>query len=140
MQFRVPQFIDIEDKLFGPLTFKQFVYLAGGAGLVFVIYKTIPLVFAIFLMIPVAGLAAALAFYKPNGKPFIFLFQSAIKYFTTNKLYVWKQKIKKVDKKDEETDNLLPPILPASSSSNLRDLSWSLDIEDNSLINNEEGE
>jgi hypothetical protein len=140
MQFRVPQFIDVEDKLFGPLTFKQFVYLAGGAGLVFVIYKTIPLIFAIFLMIPVAGLAAALAFYKPNGKPFIFLFQSAIKYFTTNKLYVWKQKIKKVDKKDEETDNLLPPILPASSSSNLRDLSWSLDIEDNSLINNEEGE
>ena len=140
MQFRVPQFIDIEDKLFGPLTFKQFIYLAGGAGLVFVIYKTIPLIFAIFLMIPVAGLAAALAFYKPNGKPFIFLFQSAIKYFTTNKLYVWKQKIKKVDKKDEETDNLLPPILPASSSSNLRDLSWSLDIEDNSLINNEEGE
>ena len=140
MQFRVPQFIDVEDKLFGPLTFKQFVYLAGGAGLVFVIYKTISLIFAIFLMIPVAGLAAALAFYKPNGKPFIFLFQSAIKYFTTNKLYVWKQKIKKVDKKDEETDNLLPPILPASSSSNLRDLSWSLDIEDNSLINNEEGE
>nr|HPI66783.1 PrgI family protein [Candidatus Paceibacterota bacterium] len=73
MQFRVPQFIDIEDKLFGPLTFKQFIYLAGGAGLVFVIYKTIPLVFAIFLMIPVAGLAAALAFYKPNGKPFIFM-------------------------------------------------------------------
>jgi hypothetical protein len=29
MQFRVPQFIDIEDKLFGPLTFKQFIYLAG---------------------------------------------------------------------------------------------------------------
>ena len=137
MQFRVPQFIDIEDKLFGPLTFKQFIYLAGGAGLVFVIYKTIPLIIAIFLMIPVAGLAAALAFYKPNGKPFIFMFQSAVKYFTTNKLYIWKQKIKKTGDKKEETGIPATSFIPTSSSGNLRDLSWSLDIQDDSLLNNE---
>ncbi len=33
MRFEVPQFIDVEDKIFGPFTFKQFLYLAGGAGL-----------------------------------------------------------------------------------------------------------
>ncbi len=137
MQFRVPQFIDIEDKLFGPLTFKQFIYLAGGAGLVFVIYKTIPLIIAIFLMIPVAGLAVALAFYKPNGKPFVFMFQSAVKYFTTNKLYIWKQKIKKGEDKKEEAEIPTTSFIPTSSSSNLRDLSWSLDIQDDSLTNNE---
>ena len=32
MRFEVPQFVDIEDKIFGPLTFKQFIYIAGGAG------------------------------------------------------------------------------------------------------------
>ena len=33
MMFSVPQFIDVEDKIIGPLTLKQFIYLAGGAGL-----------------------------------------------------------------------------------------------------------
>ena len=32
MRFQVPQFIEIESKIFGPLTFKQFIYLAGGGG------------------------------------------------------------------------------------------------------------
>jgi len=35
MRFEVPQFIDVEDKLFGPLTFTQFVYLAGSGGISF---------------------------------------------------------------------------------------------------------
>jgi hypothetical protein len=137
MQFRVPQFIDIEDKLFGPLTFKQFIYLAGGAGLVFVLYKTLPFFFAFLLIIPVAGLAVALAFYKPNGKPFIFLFQSAVKYFTSSKLYLWKKKQKKPEPKETEQGDSLSSIVPMSSSSNLRDLSWSLDIQDDSMINDE---
>jgi hypothetical protein len=137
MQFRVPQFIDIEDKLFGPLTFKQFIYLVGGAGLVFVLYKTLPFFFAFLLIIPVAGLAVALAFYKPNGKPFIFLFQSAVKYFTSSKLYLWKKKQKKPEPKETEQGDSLSSIVPMSSSSNLRDLSWSLDIQDDSMINDE---
>ncbi|TSC61742.1 MAG: SsrA-binding protein, partial [Parcubacteria group bacterium Athens0416_74] len=32
MQFQVPQFIEVEDKIVGPLTFKQFVFIAGGLG------------------------------------------------------------------------------------------------------------
>ena len=27
MQYQVPQFIEVEDKIFGPLTFKQFLYI-----------------------------------------------------------------------------------------------------------------
>jgi len=42
MRFKVPQFIDIEDKIFGPFSFKQFVYLAGGAGLCYIFFKTLP--------------------------------------------------------------------------------------------------
>ena len=42
MQFQVPQFIEIEDKIFGPLTFKQFIYLAGGGGLCFLLYTILP--------------------------------------------------------------------------------------------------
>ena len=33
MQFQVPQFIDVENKIIGPLSLRQFLYLAG-AGLI----------------------------------------------------------------------------------------------------------
>lgn len=135
MRFRVPQFIDVEDKLFGPFTFKQFVYLAGGIGLIFVVYKLLPFFIAIILILPIAGLSAALAFYKPNGKPFVFMLQSFIKYITSNKLYIWKQERKKTESAEEETP--LTSFVPMSSSSNLKDLSWSLDIQDESLIEEE---
>jgi len=69
MQFKVPQFLDIEDKIFGPFTFKQFVYLAGGAGLCFTLFKLLGLFLELIPILAVAGLALALAFYRPNNKP-----------------------------------------------------------------------
>ncbi len=132
MQFKVPQFIDIEDKLFGPFTFRQFVYLVGGAGMIFVIYKLLPLWIGIFLIIPVAGLAALLTFHKINNKPFIYYLQAAISYAVSSKLYVWKQRLaKNSDKKDEDI-NMPSKVstLPTLSSSKLKDLSWSLDVEE----------
>ena len=131
MQFKVPQFIDVEDKLFGPFTFKQFVYMAGGAGMVFVIYKLLPLWIGIFLILPVAGLAVLLTFYKINSKPFSFYLQAGMAYLFSNKLYVWKQRLVKHDDKKQDESEILPQAstIPMLSSSKLRDLSWSLDIQ-----------
>ena len=130
MQFKVPQFIDVEDKLFGPFTFKQFVYLVGGAGIIYVIYKVLPLWIGIFLIIPVAALSALLTFYKINNKPFSYYLQAAASYAISSKLYIWKQRLAKNSdpKKDAE---ILPEAstLPMLSSNKLRDLSWSLDIQ-----------
>ena len=42
MDYQVPQFIEVEDKLVGPLTFKQFVYLAGGAGICVILFVFLP--------------------------------------------------------------------------------------------------
>src|SRR6478736_2632887 len=95
MQFQVPQFIEVEDKIFGPLTFRQFVYLAGGAGLCFIIYRFVPFLFAILLILPVAAFSGALAFYKLNNKPFINVVQSWVKYSMESKLYIWKKEIPK---------------------------------------------
>ncbi|MFA6397993.1 MAG: PrgI family protein [Candidatus Paceibacterota bacterium] len=132
MQFQVPQFIDIEDKIFGPFTFKQFVYIGGGAGICFVVYKLLPLLPAILIIVPVAALAASLAFYKINGKPFIFILQAYIKYFFQNKLYIWKkakkQQVVDVVKKEEKKDE--KAYTPKLTGSKLEDLSWSLDILD----------
>jgi cellulose synthase/poly-beta-1,6-N-acetylglucosamine synthase-like glycosyltransferase len=131
MQFKVPQFIDIEDKLFGPFTFRQFAYLAGGAGASFVLYKALPLWLAIIFILPVIGLSLALVFYKINEKPFIFYLQAGVNYFVSNKLYIWKQRLAKPEvKKEEEITMPLVSIVPMTTENKLKDLSWNLDVKD----------
>ncbi|MEY2671898.1 MAG: hypothetical protein RL687_315 [Candidatus Parcubacteria bacterium] len=129
MQFKVPQFIDIEDKLFGPFTFKQFAYLAGGGGMIFLIYKTMPLWIGIFIMIPVAGLVLALVFYRINNQPFIYYIQAAITYALGNKLYIWKQRIQE---KNEDIDEEIKQtsVVPKMSQSKLKDIAWGLDMKE----------
>lgn len=135
MQFRVPQFIDIEDKLFGPFTFKQFVYLAGGGGLVFVLYKLLPFWLAIIFIIPAIALSLLLTFYKINEKPFIYYLEAGINYFISNKLYLWKQrKVKKGSPEDRESVTVTS-VLPMTSSNRLGDLSFKLDTEGKEGLN-----
>lgn len=137
MKYQVPQFIDVEDKIFGPLTFKQFVYLAGGAGLAFALYSVLPLFVAIILIVPVALLAVALAFYKVNNKPFIFVLGSAIKYLAGTKLYIWKKRvgprpIVPGTKNGDLVGNSRheEQYIPKLSDSKLKELAWSLGIKD----------
>ncbi len=66
MQFKVPQFLDIEDKIFGPFTFREFVYLAGAAGLCYVFYKWFGLLLGIVPMLIMAGICIALNFLSPQ--------------------------------------------------------------------------
>lgn len=134
MQFKVPQFLDIEDTIFGPFTFKEFVYLVGGGGICFVIYKSIGLLWGIIPILAVAGLSLALAFYRPNGKPFIHMIEAGTKYFTQDKLYVWKRR--KAHKKQSAVIDNMPQMSRDEngearlSGNKLRDLAWSLDVLD----------
>ncbi len=130
MQFKVPQFIDIEDKLFGDFTFKQFVYMAGGAGTIYVLYKLLPFWVAIFLIIPVGCFAAALTFYKINNKPFIYYVQAGITYGLKSKLYIWKQRLVKPEDIQKKTVEEPAEIKSVVSASKLKDLAWSLDVLD----------
>jgi len=133
MQFQVPQFIEVEDKIFGPLTFRQFVYLAGGGGVVVALYVLVPLFFTILLGLPVAALALALAFYKINNRPFVEVVESAFYYITKNKLYLWKKKAKKATEAVVASPGASSAvIIPRLSQSKLKDLAWSLDIKENS--------
>ena len=132
MRFQVPQFIEVEDKIFGPLTLKQFIYLLGGGGLSFIVYTLIGnLIISLIFILPIIGFALALAFYKINNKPFINVVESAFNYYLGNKLYIWK----KVDKKIEAKNAVGQPAstsefyVPKLSDSKLKDLTWSLDIK-----------
>jgi hypothetical protein len=132
MQFKVPQFLDIEDKIFGPFTFREFVYLAGGAGLCFVLYKLLGFWWSSVPILLVGGFALTLTFYRPNNKPFIFMVESFFHYIMQSKLYIWQRRLN--TGKDKKSEVSLPMNRESLGSklnqSKLRDLAWSLDVLD----------
>jgi len=131
-QYQVPQFIEVEDKIFGPLTLKQFIYLAGGGGLALLCFTLLPLLLALPLAGLAGGIGAGFAFYKVNGRPLIIAAEHAFSYFLGNKLYLWKQReasAPQVQAKKVEADPTTLTV-PRLSQSRLKDLSWSLNIKD----------
>ncbi|MDR3558177.1 MAG: PrgI family protein [Candidatus Pacebacteria bacterium] len=154
MQYQVPQFIDVEDKIFGPFTFKQFIYIIGGLMMAYLIYRLIPtLILSAIPIIVVLALAGALAFYKVNNRPFINVLESAFRYSVGSKLYLWKKDDKKQAaliaaqmKAAESDDDVEMPskkkgsdqsalkfaglTVPKVSQSKLKDLAWNLDIQE----------
>lgn len=131
MRYQIPQFIDVEDKIVGPLTLKQFVYLAGGAGMCFVAYKYTPLIISIVLITLIGILSASLAFYKINNKPFIDFLESAFMFYTKGNLYIWKKEQKKIVRADEFIQDPKQVFVPRLSDSKLKEMSWSLDVNEN---------
>jgi len=90
MQFQVPQFIETEDKVVGPLTLKQFGYVGGAAIIILLLF----FVLDTFLWLVIAGffglVGAALAFGKYNGRPLIVLLIAVIDNIWQPKVYVFK--------------------------------------------------
>lgn len=91
MRFEVPQFIEIEDKIFGPFTWKQFIYLGGGVGFAVVLFITTNMFVFLLFGLPVAGLAGLLAFYQINNRPFSSFLESIMKYAGSSRLYLWRK-------------------------------------------------
>jgi len=131
VQFQVPQFIEIEDKIFGPFTLKQFIYLLGGVGGAFAIWRFVPHFIAPVLMAPIAILALALAFYQVHGRPFINVLEAAFRYSLRGKLYLWRKEEKKRGEVTQATvvDHAKAPI-PRLTESKLSEIAWSLDIKE----------
>ena len=133
MRYQVPQFIEVESKIFGPFTLKQFIYLAGGGGLVFLLYAFLPLWLVFILGLPVALFAVALVMYKPNDQPFIKVIENSLSYISSAKVYIWKkreEKRKKEAKEGELTEKEIDVYVPKLTKSKLKDLAWSLDIKE----------
>jgi len=114
MQFEVPQFIEIEDKIFGPLTWRQFLYIGGGVGMGVVLFITTNWIVFILLGLPLALLAGALAFYPVNNRPFSYFLEAIIGYLKGHKLYLWRQKRDIVHKQ-----NFTPRQMPDQSGAAL---------------------
>lgn len=133
MRYQVPQFIEVEDQVFGPLTVKQFIYLAGGAGLCFIIYRLLGLYIGAIPMIIVGGLSLSLAFMHYNGRPFIEVMQSGFYFLKNTRMYIWQKQYrtpKSQDKTDRSNGTGVTAYMPKLSDSKLKDLAWSLDIKE----------
>jgi hypothetical protein len=139
MRFQIPQFIDVEDKIFGPFTLKQFIYVAGGVSIAVGGVLMFGFFFGLLLTLPIVVLAAALAFYKINNRPFIFILESAFKYATKDKLYIWKKTEPEEEAGDTEK-KFSSMVVPNLSESKLKDMNWELDVkkkEDEALAKTE---
>lgn len=126
-QFTVPQFIDVEDKIFGPVTTRQFIILLCAGLSLFVAFKLADTALFIFLLVVIGGGALILAFVKIGGQPFHYfllnIFQTMRrpsrriwqKAFDDKELNAWrKEAIVEVPEKPVE--------IPTLSYSRMRDL------------------
>lgn len=135
MQYQTPQFINIEDKVIGPFTIKQFFYIAGGIGLCALMYRFLPFFLFLILATPIIALSGALAFYRHNDRPFIEILEAGFNYLTRSRMYLWRHR-KPADITKElnavEAPTKQQPINPSVglSSSKLRDLSWGLEVKE----------
>ena len=91
MQFNVPQFIDTEDKIVGPLTAKQLGWMGIAGVFILVSWSLLDTSAFIIVAIIVAIIFGALAFYRPYNQPLVKFIISSVSFFTRPKVYVWKR-------------------------------------------------
>lgn len=90
-QFVVPQFIDVEDKIFGPVTTRQFLILLSAGGIIFLCFKYLDLVLFGVVAFFLGGLALIFAFYKPNGQLFHYFLLNIVQTNRKPKLRIWRK-------------------------------------------------
>lgn len=92
MRFTVPQFIEHEPKIVGPLTFKQFMYIGVAAAICFVVYFTASFTVFVLSVMVFGGLGFAFAFIKIDGRSLTILLMNFLKYILSPKMYLWRKK------------------------------------------------
>tara|TARA_B100002019_G_C21094859_1_gene510485 strand:- start:211 stop:627 length:417 start_codon:yes stop_codon:yes gene_type:complete len=131
MRFEVPQFIDVDDKIFGPLTWRQFVYLGGGVGIAVVLFFFNFFAF-LFIGLPLALFAAALSFYPVNNRPFSNFVEAIFNYLSNQRLYLWQKSSDVVYRGSESAQEAPAPqtiISTAKPKKNISSLARKLELQ-----------
>jgi hypothetical protein len=90
-QFVVPQFIDVEDKVIGPITVRQFIVLLVGAGIVFIAYKLTDFVLFLIEMVIIMIFTFVIAFIKINGRPIHYFLLNVLQTSRRPHIRVWQK-------------------------------------------------
>jgi hypothetical protein len=128
MQFSVPQFIDVEDKIVGPFTAKQTIFMIAGGGLILIAFTFFNTGFFIIALLFILPATLAFAFYRPKGISLSQYMGNFMDFFTANHIYIWRREpeivmYKAVQKK--HSGNEAP--MKVVSKSRIRDLANLLD-------------
>jgi len=124
MHFQVPQFIETEDKIIGPLTIKQFLYVAACGFTSFLLFFVLEfwlwVIFAILLM----SVGTAFAFAKVNGRNLSYFAKSALAYFWSPKVYTFavKRAAPALQEPAAKTYQKARPLAQIASTSQMKDL------------------
>ena len=92
-QFVVPQFIDVEDKILGPITTRQFSIILVDCLVMFIIYKLADLALMIVINLPLLIAGVVLAFVKINGMPFHFFLLNLVQTNKRSPVRVWNKEL-----------------------------------------------
>ncbi|MEK7158828.1 MAG: PrgI family protein [Patescibacteria group bacterium] len=116
----VPQFIDVEDKIIGPISVRQFVVLLAGVGFMFATYVVLQFATAVFVMVVELGFFVAIAFAKVNGQNLHYFLLVLLQTIKKPGVRIWDKSVdlsdlkKKQDRAEAHSMMLLPKHVTAS--------------------------
>lgn len=126
-KFIVPQFIDKEDQILGPITVRQFLIMLVSLFSIFIAYRILSFVYFLFFAVIVAAFAGVFAFMKINGQPFHVFFINFLQTVTRPALRVWDKRLTDTELREWVKVEAAPPIQVSTkkerpAGSRLRDL------------------
>ena len=92
MQFKIPQFLERQPLIVGPLAFKQSLYF--GVAILILVYVHSVASFPVFLICSVVliSMAFGLAFAKIEGVPLPEVITQSFGFIFSSKKYLWEKK------------------------------------------------
>ncbi|MFA4942266.1 MAG: PrgI family protein [Patescibacteria group bacterium] len=101
-QYTVPQFIDVEAKIIGPITTRQFLIFLAAALIIFISYKIFD--FGLFLTVGIVVflIAGSFAFLKVNGRPFHFFVLNLVQTLRRPSTRVWNHQQPSFEEKENK--------------------------------------
>lgn len=91
--FQVPQFLDIEDRLVGPLTLKQFGFIATAFLLSVGLFYILQFWLWLIITVALAAFAISLAFIKVSGRPAFIVLLNVFEFYWRPRRYIWQHEI-----------------------------------------------
>lgn len=90
-QFMVPQFIDVEDKIIGPITTRQFVLIMVAMLTTFLLYKLLSFIYFAFAGVLNLGIFAVFAFARVNSRPIHFFILNFVQTIKRPMARIWNR-------------------------------------------------
>ena len=128
-KFIVPQFIDKEDQILGPITVRQFLIMLVGVLFLFITYKIFTFWYFLIFALIIGAFVLTFGFVKINGQPFHIFFINFLQTSVRPKLRVWDKRPTNAELRAfiRSSEIAPPPMLtigkPRPESSRLRELS-----------------